>query len=107
MMGYGGSLALLLVAALARVRPPGVLVLAVLLFGFGTAVYSAFLFNQAKGRDLWQSPVLPLHLIAHAVSAGAARARDTNPHPQRNTDAEFSLLSLDTGHFVPNIDQAT
>ena len=43
-----------------------------MIFAFGTAVYSAFLFNQAKGRDLWQSPVLPLHLIAHATSAGAA-----------------------------------
>jgi formate-dependent nitrite reductase membrane component NrfD len=37
-----------------------------------SALYSAFLFNQAKGRDLWQTPVLPLHRLTHAVVAGAA-----------------------------------
>jgi formate-dependent nitrite reductase membrane component NrfD len=40
--------------------------------GAGSALYSAFLFNQAKGRDLWQSPVLPLHRLSHAFVAGAA-----------------------------------
>ncbi|MBI1194039.1 MAG: 4Fe-4S dicluster domain-containing protein [Bacteroidetes bacterium] len=39
---------------------------------FGTAVYTAFLFAQAKGRDFWQSPVLALHMLVHAVMAGAA-----------------------------------
>jgi formate-dependent nitrite reductase membrane component NrfD len=37
-----------------------------------TAVYTAFLFAQAKGRDFWQSPVLGLHMIVHSVAAGAA-----------------------------------
>lgn len=41
-------------------------------FAFGTAVYTAFLFGQAKGRDLWQSPLLPVHLVIQAVLAGAA-----------------------------------
>ncbi|MCG3155290.1 MAG: hypothetical protein DKINENOH_01896 [bacterium] len=35
------------------------------------AVYTAFLFAQAKGRDFWQSPVLPLHMLVHAFLAGA------------------------------------
>lgn len=72
MMGYGALQALAFLIALGRARPPSILVFLILLFAFGTAVYSAFLFNQAKGRDLWQSPVLPLHLIAHAAVAGAA-----------------------------------
>jgi formate-dependent nitrite reductase membrane component NrfD len=38
----------------------------------GAAGYSAFLLAQAKGRDLWQSPLLPPHLIVQAVLAGAA-----------------------------------
>ena len=42
------------------------------LFAVGTAVYTAFLFAQAKGRDLWQNPGLPLHLLAQAVLAGAS-----------------------------------
>lgn len=37
-----------------------------------TAMYTAFLFAQAKGRDLWQNPALPLHLLSQAVLSGAA-----------------------------------
>ena len=37
-----------------------------------TAVYTAFLFAQAKGRDFWQSPALVLHMLAHAVMAGTS-----------------------------------
>ena len=38
----------------------------------GTAVYTAFLFGQAEGRDLWQSTLLPIHLIVQAFMAGSA-----------------------------------
>jgi len=48
------------------IEPVG-LVLALL-----TAVYTAFLFAQAKGRDFWQSPMLGLHMILHALMAGFA-----------------------------------
>ncbi|HXV85181.1 MAG TPA: 4Fe-4S dicluster domain-containing protein [Gemmatimonadales bacterium] len=37
-----------------------------------TAVYTAYLFAQAKGRDLWQSALLPPHLLGQAVLAGSA-----------------------------------
>lgn len=37
-----------------------------------SAVYTAFLFAQAKGRDLWQNPLLSIHLLAHATLAGSA-----------------------------------
>lgn len=36
------------------------------------AGYSALLFRQARGRDLWQSPLLLPHLVAAAAVAGAA-----------------------------------
>jgi Fe-S-cluster-containing dehydrogenase component/formate-dependent nitrite reductase membrane component NrfD len=36
----------------------------------GTAIYTAFLFAQAEGRDLWQSPLLPLHLLVQATMMG-------------------------------------
>ncbi len=42
------------------------------LFALITAVYTAFLFAQAKGRDFWQSPALALHMLVHAFLAGAA-----------------------------------
>jgi len=38
----------------------------------GTAVYTAFLFAQAEGRDLWRSRLLPMHFIIQAFMAGAA-----------------------------------
>lgn len=37
-----------------------------------TAVYTAFLFAQAKARDLWQSPLLPPLLLVQCVLAGSA-----------------------------------
>lgn len=44
----------------------------VAILGILSAVYSAFLFSQAEGRDLWQSPMLPLELFLHAVISGSA-----------------------------------
>ncbi len=38
----------------------------------GAAIYTAFLFAQAEGRDLWQSPLLPPHLVLQALTMGAA-----------------------------------
>ncbi|HKQ50938.1 MAG TPA: 4Fe-4S dicluster domain-containing protein, partial [Pyrinomonadaceae bacterium] len=37
-----------------------------------TAVYTAYLFAQAKARDLWQNPLLPPHLCLQALLLGAA-----------------------------------
>ncbi len=60
-----------IVAALLDVR--GVIdVLAWLAIPAGalTAGYTAFLFGQAEGRDLWQSPVLFWHLLVQATMVG-------------------------------------
>lgn len=38
----------------------------------GVTVYTAFLFGQAEGRDLWQSTLLPFHLVVQAFMAGSA-----------------------------------
>ncbi|MFC3104695.1 4Fe-4S dicluster domain-containing protein [Salinisphaera aquimarina] len=45
---------------------PGV-VLAIL-----SSIYTAFLFGQAKARDLWQNPLLAPHLLVQSIAAGAA-----------------------------------
>jgi Fe-S-cluster-containing dehydrogenase component/formate-dependent nitrite reductase membrane component NrfD len=37
-----------------------------------TAVYTAYLFAQAKARDMWQNPLLPPHLFFQAVLLGSA-----------------------------------
>jgi Fe-S-cluster-containing dehydrogenase component/formate-dependent nitrite reductase membrane component NrfD len=70
---YGALLGLYVLAWLAGVE--GLTGVGVLLVGSvlaaGTAVYTAFLFAQAKGRDLWQSPAMPLHMFVQAIVAGA------------------------------------
>lgn len=42
------------------------------LVGFCAAAYTAFLFGQCEGRDLWQTPLLPAHLIIQALLCGSA-----------------------------------
>ena len=49
-----------------------VLLWTTVLVGFLAAVYTAFLFGQCEGRDLWQTPLLPVHLVVQAVLCGSA-----------------------------------
>jgi Fe-S-cluster-containing dehydrogenase component/formate-dependent nitrite reductase membrane component NrfD len=37
-----------------------------------TAIYTAYLFAQAKARDMWQNPLLPPHLFIQALLLGSA-----------------------------------
>jgi ferredoxin len=37
-----------------------------------TAIYTAYLFAQAKARDMWQNPLLPSHLALQSVLLGSA-----------------------------------
>jgi Fe-S-cluster-containing dehydrogenase component/formate-dependent nitrite reductase membrane component NrfD len=71
--GYGLVLGLhLLASVLEAGRPRLALIAAGLPLSAMTAVYTAYLFAQARGRDLWQDPLLPPHFLAQAALAGAA-----------------------------------
>ena len=69
-----------------------------------SAVYTAFLFAQSKGRDFWQNPLLSIHLLAHSLLAGGAvwilvdvlSGGETSHVPQCVTAAMlcFSLVTL-------------
>ena len=48
------------------------LVVAGIPIAVSTAVYTAYLFAQAKARDLWQNPLLPGHFVVQAFVAGAS-----------------------------------
>ncbi|HKC65215.1 MAG TPA: NrfD/PsrC family molybdoenzyme membrane anchor subunit, partial [Pyrinomonadaceae bacterium] len=37
-----------------------------------TSIYTAYLFAQAKARDMWQNPLLPPHLLIQSLLLGAA-----------------------------------
>ncbi len=54
-----------------RHAPPPWVVAPSVLFALGAAGYTAFLFRQAKGRDLWQSRLFFWHLLAQACVAGS------------------------------------
>jgi Fe-S-cluster-containing dehydrogenase component/formate-dependent nitrite reductase membrane component NrfD len=41
------------------------------ILAIAAAIYTAFLFGQAEGRDLWQSTLLPGHLVIQALMVGA------------------------------------
>lgn len=69
------------------------------------AIYTGFLFGQAKGRDLWLSPALPLHLLVQALLAGAASLAivgvvvPSNP-PTKALLHDVLLWSLLTNLFI-------
>ena len=69
---YGLLLTLHVALGVLGRTPPRALLVATMLAAAATALYTAFLFGQSKGRDLWQSPLLAPHLIVQAVTAGAA-----------------------------------
>lgn len=71
---YGGLLTLLGVARFLEWGGAllGIAYWVTAIFAILTAVYTAFLFAQAKGRDFWQSPALVLHMLIHSFMAGAA-----------------------------------
>ena len=71
--GYTAVLALHFVASLFGSRSiPSWLMIAGVPLSILTAIYTAYLFAQAKARDLWQSPLLPPHLLVQALLLGSA-----------------------------------
>jgi formate-dependent nitrite reductase membrane component NrfD len=72
LMAYGALCLCWLILGLLYGGVPGWLVIATAIAAMASACYSAFLFAQAKGRDLWQSPMFFWHLLIQALIAGSA-----------------------------------
>ncbi len=72
LMAYGALCVAWLVSGILYNGIPVPLTIATALLAAASACYSAFLFAQAKGRDLWQSPMFFWHLLVQAFIAGAA-----------------------------------
>ena len=72
--GFGGAVAGYLSRRWPALPGPGRSWAAGLPLAAGAAVYTAYLFAQAKARDMWQSPLLAPHLAVQAALAGAAAA---------------------------------
>ena len=79
-----------------------------------TAIYTAFLLAQAKGRDLWQSATGSLQMFTHSVVAGAAVVSLLNPPALALTQvilaagllAELTLLVLEVATHHGSADAA-
>jgi Fe-S-cluster-containing dehydrogenase component/formate-dependent nitrite reductase membrane component NrfD len=73
LIGYSGLCSVFwLAAVLGFSAVTSILLWPTVLVGFAAAVYTAFLFGQCEGRDLWQTPLLPAHLFVQALMCGSA-----------------------------------
>jgi formate-dependent nitrite reductase membrane component NrfD len=72
LLGYGVLGAAWLLCGIFRGSVPEALQWCAAVFAIASACYSAFLFAQAKGRDLWQSPLFLWHLLVQSLVAGSA-----------------------------------
>src|SRR5579871_572006 len=73
LIAYSGLAGLFWIASVLNVPvAASALLWPTVVLGFLAAVYTAFLFGQCEGRDLWQTPLLPVHLIVQALMCGGA-----------------------------------
>ena len=71
------------------------------------AGYTAFLFGQCEGRDLWQSPLLLPHTIVNAIVAGAAALGIARCSAPRATDTLGWALAGSSRGRASRIDRAS
>ena len=95
--GYSLVLALHFVASiLGKTSLQSWLMIAGIPLSLLTAVYTAYLFAQAKARDLWQNPLLPPHLVVQALILGAlalAPFASLWPNAQRSVPPVFPSIA--------------
>jgi formate-dependent nitrite reductase membrane component NrfD len=93
-MAYGLCAAAWFVGALVLDSIPVALMLIAALLAIGTASYSAFLFAQAEGRELWQSPLFFWQLIVQAAAAGSATMLIVGALAEQPAGAATSIASV-------------
>lgn len=67
-------------------------------FALGAAIYTAFLFAQAEGRDLWQSGHVPFQMTCHAIALGAGLLAISGPSAELMRGV--FLVSLGSGLII-------
>ena len=73
LVAYGACCGALLLSCVAGAAAlSSVLLWPTVLAGLPASVYTAFLFGQCRGRDLWQTRLLPWHVLAQCVLASGA-----------------------------------
>ncbi len=74
--------------------------------GAMTAVYTAYLFAQAKARDLWQNPLLPPHFLVQALLAGAAAIHPLAA-PEARPPLAWGFAALTATHLLLVLGEVT
>ena len=69
---FGGAATLWLALLWMEAEAAPLLRLPLVALGTLAAIYTAFLLAQAKGRDLWQSPLLPFRMAVSSAMTGTA-----------------------------------
>lgn len=95
LMGYGLCAVIWLIQATFWRPVGGTFRWITAIFALATAGYSAFLFAQAKGRELWQSSLFFFHLLVQAMVAGSAIVLIVsifNDSPRVAWGADFQLM---------------
>lgn len=64
-----------------------------------TAVYTAYLFAQAKARDMWQNPLLPPHLLVQSLLVGGAALYLVIMFMPLTRSDELSMFGLREGAY--------
>jgi len=106
LMSYSGLCALFWLASVLSFSAAASLLLwPTVILGFLAASYTAFLFGQCEGRDLWQTPLLAPHLIVQALLCGAAvlgllPKAFGGGTPQMLSAAAFMLFICQGGHLL-------
>jgi len=72
-------------------------------FAIIVAIYTAFLFAQAKGRDFWQSPLLVFHMLVHTGMAGSAFLFMTVPSLYTDYNWYLFIWYILAGSMVVNL----
>jgi Polysulphide reductase, NrfD len=74
--------------------------------GVLVAGYTAFLFKQCKGRDLWEADSFLVHLISQSLVAGAAAFCAFIPRESvTSTVLSIGALGVAVAHFLPIVDE--
>jgi Fe-S-cluster-containing dehydrogenase component/formate-dependent nitrite reductase membrane component NrfD len=105
LIAYSGLCGIFWLAAVAGLSGMGaVLLWPTVVVGFLAACYTAFLFGQCEGRDLWQTPLLPVHLIVQALLCGSAvltlLPASLGDSAEAARIAAFTLIACQTLHLL-------
>lgn len=90
---FGGLITLLAVSLIFNLEIiQGIIMWITAVAAVVVAVYTAFLFAQAKGRDFWQSPTLAIHMLVHSIMAGASVYLIINMFTDQSMGAEKLMI---------------